>query len=355
MNAQPCCNCASRAITEPRIPDAHYIDGRFMTPVAELPRIKTRIGIRDRLGACAVRLGLGRDRYRVVPGLYVVGNPGANDPVLVTANYKLRFDALRSRLDGRNHWLLVLDTQGINVWCAAGKGTFSSAELVDRIHKSGLTRLSTGKLLILPQLGAPGVSAHQVKRSTGFSVVFGPVRAGDLPRFLDSGLQADAGMRRVTFTLSERLAVVPLEIMGLMKYYLLYLLGGLIVLSLLGKLVLGAVLVMAVPPLGAWLSGALLLPLLLPAIPFRSFALKGWLIGIVWAVVCSLLFPAPLPNCLGYLLLLPAITAFISLNFTGSTTFTSQSGVNWEIAGYARPIGLSALMGLIVFLAGIWL
>ena len=78
--------------------------------------------------------------YKVDPGLYALGEPNADSPVLVSANYKLSFDALRSALPGRNFWILVIDTDGINVWCAAGKGTFSTEELVSRIESSGLAQ-----------------------------------------------------------------------------------------------------------------------------------------------------------------------------------------------------------------------
>ena len=64
--------------------------------------------------------------YKVDPGLYAIGNPNERSPVLVTANYKMSFDNLREALPGRDAWILVLDTRGINVWCAAGKGTFGT-------------------------------------------------------------------------------------------------------------------------------------------------------------------------------------------------------------------------------------
>ena len=65
-------------------------------------------------------------RFAVDPGLYALRNPGEQAPVLVTANYKMSFDRLRQALPGRDAWILVLDTNGINVWCAAGKGTFAT-------------------------------------------------------------------------------------------------------------------------------------------------------------------------------------------------------------------------------------
>ncbi len=89
------------------------------------------------------RLGQNRSGHRVPPGLYSVGSPDSGAPVIVTANYTLSFDAVRSSLGGRDAYILVLDTKGINVWCAAGKGTFGTDELINRIHKTGLSTVVT--------------------------------------------------------------------------------------------------------------------------------------------------------------------------------------------------------------------
>ena len=79
------------------------------------------------------RFGWKRMRHIVQPGLYALGSPNPDSPVFVTANYTLSFDALRSALPGWDAFILVLDTKGVNVWCAAGEHTFGTAELVSRI------------------------------------------------------------------------------------------------------------------------------------------------------------------------------------------------------------------------------
>ena len=156
-------------------------------------------------------------RYVVEPGLYALGRPGRRSPVLVTANYKLSFDSLRGALPGRDAWILVLDTKGINVWCAAGKGTFGTKELVGRIGSSGLPGIVSHRNLVLPQLSAPGVAAHQVRELTGFRVLYGPIRSVDLPAFLDNELRATQEMRTKTFTMMERVVLIPMELIGALK------------------------------------------------------------------------------------------------------------------------------------------
>jgi len=121
------------------------------TPVGKVARISTRMGLRDKLGGFRVRWGIGRMHYNVPAGLYAVGDPDADSPVLVTANYKLSFDLLRRELAGRNLWLLVLETFGINVWCAAGKRSFGTEELIHRVQKVSLGSLVKRWTLILPQ------------------------------------------------------------------------------------------------------------------------------------------------------------------------------------------------------------
>ena len=187
----------------------HFITGAVHTPAGDVPQISTRLEVRDRLGALRVRLGIRRDQYQVEPGLYAIGTPDERSDVLVTANYKLSFDTLRRHLSGFNAWLLVLDTKGVNVWCAAGKGTFGTSELVNRIRRTSLGSIVSHRRIILPQLGAPGVAAHLVKSDIGFTVLYGPVRASDLPGFLQAAYKATEEMRTVRFGLPDRVTLIP--------------------------------------------------------------------------------------------------------------------------------------------------
>jgi len=133
----------------------------------------SQLTFQDKLGAWKARWGINRMNYKVEPGLYSLGNPDENSPVLVTANYKLTFDSLRKELSGLDAWILVLDTKGINVWCAAGKGTFGTTELVNRLLVVQLEKFVAHRTLILPQLGAPGVSAHELQSLPGSRLFMG--------------------------------------------------------------------------------------------------------------------------------------------------------------------------------------
>jgi hypothetical protein len=278
------------------------------------------------------RWGVNRSGHRVEPGLYALGNPTADSPVFVTANYTLSLDALRSALAGVGGYIMVLDTQGINVWCAAGKGTFGTDELVHRIEATALHDVVSHRVLILPQLGAPGVAAHEVKKRSGFKVEYGPVRAADLPEYLKTHM-ATPEMRRVRFALRDRLILIPVDLV----HVLLPMLIAAVVLFFFSGFQASAGAVVAI------LAGVILFPTLLPWLPTRDFSSKGFILGglvaLPFALVTFLGNPGAtwwrqVGGALTYLLALPPVTAYLALNFTGSTTFTSRSGVRREIFTY---------------------
>jgi len=313
--------------------------------------VSTSPSIKDVLGAWKARWGIGRMDYKVDPGLYAVGNPDDSSPVLVSANYKLTFDTLRKNLSGMDCWLLILDTKGVNVWCAAGKGTFGTDELVHRIEAVGLSDIVTHKKLILPQLGAPGVSAHDVVRRTGFSIVYGPVRAQDIRAFIASGFRATPEMRQVHFRLKDRLVLTPLEFVETSKISILVY-GVLFLLNLFAAKPFG--LYDFILHTGAVLVGAVITPILLPAVPVRAFSLKGWLLGLCWTAFALWLIgwfgPGTWLLAAGYLLLLPSLAAYIAMNFTGCSTYTSPSGVLKEMKIVLPPIIGASVIGIVLVL-----
>ncbi len=300
----------------------------------------------NRLIHILARWGINRGKHRVNPGLYSLGNPTAGSPVFVTANYALSFDALRTSLANIDCYILVLDTKGINVWCAAGKGTFGTDELVNRIELTALNTVVNQRKLILPQLGAPGVAAHEIHHRTGFQIEYGPVRANDIPEYMQLQ-EATPEMRRVTFLLRDRLLLVPVEFVGvliplLVTALILYFIGGLLT---------------SISVAAAILAGVVLFPILLPWLPTHNFSTKGFMLGGVIAVPVVLFQILAGPDStwwqltsrsLAFLLILPPVTAYLSLNFTGATTFTSRSGVKREISKYIPVMAWTFGAGIIL-------
>ena len=304
------------------------------------PSVRTRLSTRDLLGTLGARLGL-RNAYAVVPGLYATGSPDADSPVLVTANYKLSFDTLRRELRNINAWILVVETMGVNVWCAAGKHTFSSEEVASRVRETRLDKIVSHRSLVLPQLAAPGVSARKVKELCGFGVRFGPIRAKDVPAYLDAGNKAGDAMRMVTFPLSERIVLIPVELVLLAKPLLITLAA----LALFSILVPWAFTAEAFAPamargleglyatLAGVAAGCVLTPVALPWLPVREFALKGSIMGGAAALAWLGLRPTGLEWALNLALFAWAVvvSSYLGMNFTGSTPYTSPSGVEKEM------------------------
>jgi hypothetical protein len=357
-----CCSGVKETQTKPPDLNQRFVTGSIATPAGSLPRVSSELEWRDRWGAIKARWGVGRMDYAVDPGLYALGNPKRESPVLVSANYKLSFDELRSALPGRDLWILVLDTKGINVWCAAGKGTFGTEEVVGRIEASGLKEIVSHRSLILPQLGAPGVAAHTVKKLSGFGVRYGPIKAEDIPAYLDAGFKATSTMRLKTFPLKERAVLIPIELVETLKPTLiiapvLFLLGGIGGPAGFWANALhdGGFAVLAF--LSAIIAGAVLHPLLLPYLPGRAFSAKGLWLGAAVAVMMLFLQgydPSVWAGRLGmlaWLLIIPAVTAYLAMNFTGASTYTSLSGVNKEMR-WALPteIGMGG-GGLLIWIA----
>ena len=352
-------------------PDANrsaprWITGTVPTPAGAVPQISTAWTRGDYWGMIKSRSGGYRMRYTVVPGLYAVGEPGGDSDVFVTANYKLSFDIVRRALTGFNAWVLVLDTKSINVWCAAGKGTFGTDELVKRITDARLDAVVSHRRIIVPQLGAVGVSAADVQKRTGFRVSFGPVEARDIPEYVRAGYKKTKEMSTMKFTMLDRLVLTPMEINPAMKKFpwvvaIILLVFGLQPSGLLFREAWFNGLPYQLLGLLAVFTGALVTPVLLPYVPFRSFAIKGWIMGVLSVFVATRYIGLPgiqdpILLTVAYLLF-PALSSYIALQFTGSTTFTGMSGVKKELKiGIPLYIGVASisLILMVVFKLKEW-
>lgn len=296
-------------------------------------RLSSSPGIGGLINVIKARWDIGRHDMRIEPGLYVIDADSAspNSPVFVTSNYSLTVDTVRKALAGVHGdggaapLLLVLDTDGVNVWCAAGKGSFGTDELVRRIEVTELAKVVSHRELILPQLGATGVSGHEVKRRTGFHVRWGPVEAHDIGAFMAAGQHAAREMRRVEFGLMKRMALIPVEaVQFFVHFMLLTIVIGVFVGPLSG-----------IAMASTFVGGVVIFPLAIFALPGRTFTTKGLVLG-----ACSAAIQVAIGMWTGmvrggrtsdiiawpFALIGSAIViAFIALNFSGATTFSSKS------------------------------
>jgi len=311
-----------------------------------VPLVSSELSPRDTFARWKLRWRIGRDVAVVSPGLFRVGDPTPESPVIVTCNYRMTFDLVRRDLAGIDAWLLVLDTRGVNVWCAAGKGTFCDREVILRVVKTGLERYVSHRTLVLPQLSATGVSASGVRDVSGWRVVFGPIRSRDLPAFLAAGMKATPAMRAVTFTFAERIVLVPVEVVGAFVGWRALIPFGFLALGALVSW--GGTAAHIAQPLVAYLAGVIgggvLVPALLPWLPGRALSLKGAETGVLLGLLASLALGVPPLSIAAGTLLAGAVSSYIGVNFTGTTPYTSPSGVEKELRAALPFVGAAAVL-----------
>jgi NAD-dependent dihydropyrimidine dehydrogenase PreA subunit len=165
---------------------------------------------------------------RVLPfpcrtGLVRIGNPGRSAPVLLTCNFRLTVERVKRALDGIDAYLLVANSRGVNVWCAATGGLLTNHDVVSVLKTSGIGDLVDHRQVILPQLAATGIEGKTVREKTGCKVVWGPVRADAIPAFLRCGLTTTKAMRTVTFPWTERFEMAvawafPISLLALLVF-----------------------------------------------------------------------------------------------------------------------------------------
>lgn len=158
--------------------------------------------LRDRL--------LGMLPHRAPTGLVRVGKPGRTSPVLVTGNFTLTVRRLREALRGRDVWLLVANSKGINVWCASSGGHLTYHDIISVIRTSGIEEYIDHREVILPQLCATGVERRRIMEATGYATRWGPARLEDLPAFLDRGARVYSSERFMRFPLWERMEMAAM-------------------------------------------------------------------------------------------------------------------------------------------------
>ncbi len=216
-------------------------------------------------------------------------------------------------------------------------------ELTRSIQEAGLESRVSHRSIILPQLGAPGVSAQRVKVYTGFSVVYGPVRAEDIQEFMKLGNKATPEMRLVGFGFTDRIILAPMELVSYGKY----LLPAALLLYILGAKNDALLTVFTL------IASTVLVPALLPWLPGRSFTVKSAFAGLLgMAAAVPLLHFGTLALAARVLIYVP-VASFIGFQFTGCSTYTSLSGVMKEMRASLPVQAVCAAAGLLMLLGGV--
>jgi hypothetical protein len=270
--------------------------------------------------------------YVIEPGLYYTGeHDDINAPLLVTSNYFLTVFLVVRRIRTFAVRLLVINTDGINLWCSAAKGQFSHTEILKQMDRYDQTQLSDARRmnLILPKLALSGVNL-QILRKAGIHPVIGPVYAKDLPEFLSHPPDKDRSEDRIIFGLRSRLFTwLPGLLQALVySFAIVFVFWGIERIwgfrVPMGLIVLTAILATAYPIFFPWIPGA-------------RFAVKGlWLAAFMSAVICLLsvtgvLLFAELPMTLLFTF---GSAIFFGLSYSGNSAVSNYSRVRNEIASF---------------------
>ena len=311
---------------------------REYEPSPDLQPLPLSFGTVDYLKAFISWLFLFLKIFTVRPGLYYVGERDENAPLLVTCNNFLTIFLLTRKIANRNVRLLVIDTNGINVWCSAGEGKFSAEEIIDKAGRYGLIKDGRKTEMILPKLCLSGVKLSDLQKA-GIKPVIGPMYAKDLPRYLDEDRFQDRVIDHVTFGLQSRIfTALPTAVQFLYWFAGIYI----VTFWMLDSAIIGIAALMAFS-----------YPILFPFLPGKQFAVKGISLGIiasVFAVAHYLYHGFNLQLTIFWILFTFATSIFIGLSFTGNSPLSNYDKVRKETAAFLPVVVILYLMIIPVIL-----
>lgn len=284
----------------------------------------------------------------VKPGLYPIGQPNDNSLVLVTSNYFVtRKRVITSLKNQEMHvWLLIVDTEGVNVWCSSAGGHFTAEKILAQIEETDLTEIVNHRQLILPQLSAAGVD-HSILKKADWEAKFGPIEIDDLGEYLGNNQVKSPKMSRIGFDLRKRIENTISH-----NFFISLILIPLV----LGVAILAQPLGFVLQPWSEWLQTNVIFLLfyiwffgciygiLYPKIPFNSGFLKGILLSIILVPLNVILFfnSSPLDFLHGFgTLFLYSMT--IGTDFDGFTPF-------WGTDFFIKDLILLAGAALIILI-----
>ena len=189
-------------------------------------------------------------------GLIKIGKPGPESPVFLTCNYSLTVERVKKSLKGIDCYLLVANSNGINVWCASTGGHLTNHDVILVLKTTGIENLVSHRRIILPQLAASGIEARVIREKTGWNIIWGPVYARDIKKFLKNGMKKSSEMRQVRFTPTQRIE------MAVMWAFPFSVLSGVIFALVWKAMLLPVVLLTWILPFLIFISFPLYMPIL---------------------------------------------------------------------------------------------
>ncbi|MBY9005945.1 MAG: methyltransferase domain-containing protein [Candidatus Lokiarchaeota archaeon] len=298
------------------------------------------------------------DRVPIEPGVYKSGNPNKNSPIIISCNYEFTYIKLMRDLRGIDAWVLCIDSNGINVWCAARGDDFGNEQLLEALEATGIHNYIKTKKLILPQLSAGGIAIPQLPKFSEdfpFKIKYGPVWSKHLKQYLDDGKKSEE-MKRAKFTLFHRVRAGFTHISFLFRKIFILPLIGLIILNFIftwlnmfNKILWIVDFIIAIG-----LSNLLLI-LIFPLSKFtRKFLIKGVFFGTINLILMGCIIwiqNYSLEYILLNLTLFFWVSFFSTMSFSGNTMSTNPREIQSEYPIFKKIN--EVLMIIAIILSGI--
>ncbi|MHA1925160.1 MAG: hypothetical protein ACXABV_03925 [Candidatus Thorarchaeota archaeon] len=290
-------------------------------------------------------------------GLFAFNGADSSSPVLVTTDYYMTVFRVTEAIEQQSlkcH-LLVVDGQGINVWCGSRGDNVNTDSVLDAISSTSLENVVSHRNLVLPQLAASSVS-KAVLADNGWKAIFGPAEIEDIGDFINNDYKKSQEQSIVTFDIHRRLEYSIGNLFFETTMFLI-LTPIFLVLGLLGGVFLSwqsywmANLLLII--VGAWILGTIM-AIADPLMPTSSGYVRGAIIGILALIVwkMSLLFLSTLsiaavPYEWAWLdtngLTILGLSLFVGFNWGGSTPQLGEDQMFRDISA-----GIGSLVVLFV-------
>jgi len=136
------------------------------------------------------RLNIFTDPQRpmtVTEGIFEIGAPDENSPVLVTTNFALTYFIVSGEIEASKvpSWLLIKDSEGLSVLTAWAAGKFGGDDVGAFVKKSGIMDKVKHTELIIPGYAA-AIAGDVEEELPGWTITVGPREAAHIAGFLKS-------------------------------------------------------------------------------------------------------------------------------------------------------------------------
>lgn len=303
------------------------------------------------------------DRVPIEPGIYQSGNPDTNSPILVTSNYQFTFIKVMRDIKKIDAWVLVVDSNGINVWCAARGPDFGNKQLLEAVEVTDIKNLTSKKTIILPQLSAGGVSVPELPKKTDkfpFNVIYGPVWSKKIPEYLEKRpARKPDNMKLAKFSLTHRLRAAVTHTTFLIRKIFVYPLLALIILSIILMVFNSNVNLIWVGEIAlSIIATNFIIAVLFPLSNFsRRFIFKGIFFGIINTIIIGgilYLLHQSYIYALWNASFIFWVTFFSTMSFSGYSMATSPREIQAEYPVFSLINKILLGVSIIILIIGIF-